>query len=105
MALGRAVRAGFKGQGSENFVASSDGRGQVPGLQRTADAGLRVGVGVDCVMDPPGPVVVPEVVQRVFALDADGEARGGGSAFGGVDHGVWMEAARSTINSGGEDEL
>jgi hypothetical protein len=41
------------------------------------------------------------VVQRVFALDADGEARGGGSAFGGVDHGVWMEAARSTINSGG----
>jgi len=52
-------------------------------------------------MDPPGPIVVPEVVQRVLALDADGEARGGGSGVGGVDHGVWMKTARSTIDSGG----
>ena len=58
------------------------------GAQRTADASLGEIREVFGVMQPPGPVVVPEVVQAVALADADGQLGGGGAGGGvvGVDH-------------------
>ena len=41
------------------------------------------------VVQPPGPVIIPEVVEAVVLADADGQLGGGdlGGGFVGVDHG------------------
>ena len=74
---------------NQRLVASADRQLEVMGAERPADAALGEVREVLGVVQPPRPVVVPEVVQTIGLADADGQLGGGGTGGGvlGVDHG------------------